>query len=559
MFKTEGPNTQKRYSMKIAIAQLNYHIGNFEGNLRKMLDAVTEAKLKGADVVCFAELATCGYPPRDFLEFDDFIGLAEASIQELAAAADDIAIVVGSPSKNPVIEGKDLHNSVYFLADGEVQHIQHKTLLPTYDIFDEYRYFEPATEWNIVEYKGKRIALSVCEDLWNLGNENPMYTVCPMDEMMSQQPDLMINVSASPFHWNQANERIKVMQANVQSYQLPLFYVNQSGAQTEVIFDGGSLVLSPDGKVFDELPYFEETLKIYELDEVIEGGQVQQQAKDKMQLIHDGLLTGIRDYFGKLGFQKAILGLSGGIDSALVAVLAARALGKDKVRVVLMPSQFSSDHSVEDARQLAQNLGVQYDIIPIEPIYLSHLKALEPHFWAKSFGLAEENIQARIRGMLLMSFSNKFGNIVLNTSNKSEMAVGYGTLYGDMCGGLSVIGDVYKTEVFELCRFINRDKEIIPDNIITKPPSAELRPDQKDSDSLPDYEVLDQVVYQYIEQRRDPQDIIAMGYDADLVRRILRLVNINEFKRHQTAPVLRVSTKAFGMGRRMPIVGKYLA
>lgn len=545
--------------MQIAIAQLNYHIGNFEGNLRKMLDAVREAKLKGADIICFAELATCGYPPRDFLEFDDFIGLAEASIQKLAEAADDIAIVVGSPSKNPVVEGKDLYNSAYFLAEGEVQHIQHKTLLPTYDIFDEYRYFEPASEWTVVEYKGKRIALSICEDMWNLGNENPMYTICPMDEMMPQKPDFMINLSASPFHWGQAKERIKVMQANVQSYQLPLFYVNQSGAQTEVIFDGGSLVLSPNGKVYDELPYFKETLQVYDLDRVIEGEQEQHQEKNKMQLIHDGIITGIKDYFGKLGFKKAILGLSGGIDSALVAVLAARALGKDNVRVVLMPSQFSSDHSVEDARQLAQNLGVQYDIIPIEPIYQSYMEALEPHFWAKSFGLAEENIQARVRGMLLMSFSNKFGNILLNTSNKSEMAVGYGTLYGDMCGGLSVIGDVYKTEVFELCRFINRDKEIIPENIITKPPSAELRPDQKDSDSLPDYKVLDQVLYQYIEQRHDPQDIIAMGYDAALVRRILRLVNINEFKRYQTAPVLRVSTKAFGMGRRMPIVGKYLA
>jgi NAD+ synthase (glutamine-hydrolysing) len=307
------------------------------------------------------------------------------------------------------------------------------------------------------------------------------------------------------------------------------------------------------------LPYFKEVLQVYDLDKVVEGGQEQQQQKNKMQLIHDGIITGIKDYFGKLGFKKAILGLSGGIDSALVAVLAARALGKDNVRVILMPSQFSSDHSVEDARQLAQNLGVQYDIIPIEPIYQSYMQALEPHFWAKSFGLAEENIQARVRGMLLMSFSNKFGNILLNTSNKSEMAVGYGTLYGDMCGGLSVIGDVYKTEVFELCRFINRDKEIIPENIITKPPSAELRPDQKDADSLPDYEILDQVLYQYIEHRRDPQDIIAMGYDAALVRRILRLVNINEFKRYQTAPVLRVSTKAFGMGRRMPIVGKYLA
>lgn len=545
--------------MKIAIAQLNYHIGNFTGNLEKMLAAVEEAKTKGADIVCFAELATCGYPPRDFLEFDDFIHLAEETVEKLATAAQDIAIVVGSVSKNPVIEGKDLYNSAYFLADGKIQHVQHKTLLPTYDIFDEYRYFEPASAWNVIEYKGKRIALTVCEDLWNLGNENPMYTICPMDELVKQNPDLMINVSASPFSWEHAGNRIKTLQANVASYQLPLFYVNQCGAQTEVIFDGGSLVLSPDGLVYDELPYFEETISYYELAAVEKGRPNQEQEKNKMQLIHDGIVMGIRDYFGKLGFKKAILGLSGGIDSALATVLAARALGNDNVRVILMPSQFSSDHSVEDARELAENLGVQYDIIPIEPMYLSYMDALKPHFWAKSFGLAEENIQARVRGMLLMAFSNKFGNIVLNTSNKSEMAVGYGTLYGDMCGGLSVIGDVYKTEVFELCRFINAQATVIPENIINKPPSAELRPDQKDSDSLPDYEVLDQVLYQYIELQTDPQDIIAMGYDETLVRRILRLVNINEFKRYQTAPVLRVSSKAFGMGRRMPIVGKYLA
>lgn len=545
--------------MKIAIAQLNYHIGNFEGNLERMLAAVEIAKKQGADLVCFAELATCGYPPRDFLEFDDFIHLAEETIEKLAQAARGIAIIAGSVTKNPEVEGKDLYNSAYFMAEGKVQQVQHKTLLPTYDIFDEYRYFEPATEFQVIEYQGKRIALTVCEDMWNLGNENPMYTVCPMDELMPQKPDLMINVSASPFAWDHAAERIHTLKANVESYQLPLFYVNQCGAQTEILFDGGSLVMSPDGKVYDELPYFEECVTTYDLEEVLRGGREQEQAKEKMPLIHDGILMGIRDYFGKLGFRKAILGLSGGIDSALVAVLAARALGKDNVRALLMPSQFSSDHSVQDARQLAENLGIQYDIIPIEKIYQSYEQALEPHFWATDFGLAEENLQARARGMLLMAFSNKFGPILLNTSNKSELAVGYGTLYGDMCGGLSVIGDVYKTEAFELARYINRDQEIIPENIITKPPSAELRPDQKDTDSLPDYEILDQILYQYIEKRTDPQDIIAMGYEEALVRRVLRLVNINEFKRHQTAPVLRVSAKAFGMGRRMPIVGKYLA
>lgn len=545
--------------MKIAIAQLNFHIGNFEGNLKKMLEAVDTAKQQSADLICFSELATVGYPPRDFLEFEDFVELAEHTIQELAKAANGIAIVVGSPVKNPVIEGKDLYNAAYFLEEGKVKYIQHKTLLPTYDIFDEYRYFEPATEWQVVEYKGKKIALTVCEDIWNIGNENPLYTICPMDEMIGQGPDFILNLSASPFSYTQASTRIKIVQANVARYGVPMFYVNHCGAQTEIVFDGGSLVVSPDGKVYDELPYFEESVRTYELDDVISGGKEREMPKDKMTLIHDALVTGIRDYFGKLGFKRAILGLSGGIDSAVVAVLAARALGPDNVRLILMPSQFSSAHSVEDARELAQNLGAQYDLIPIESIYNSFMDALKPHFWATDFGIAEENLQSRSRGNLLMALSNKFGNILLNTSNKSEVAVGYGTLYGDMCGGLSVIGDVYKTEVFELARFMNKDGEVIPENIITKPPSAELKPDQKDTDSLPPYEDLDEILYHYIEMRQSPQDIIEMGYDEKLVRRILRLVNINEFKRHQMAPVLRVSTKAFGMGRRMPIVGKYLS
>lgn len=545
--------------MKIAIAQLNYHIGNFEGNLQKMLATVAAAKSKEADIVCFAELATVGYPPRDFLEFDDFIQKAEQTVAQLATAAQDIAIVVGSVDRNESGEGKPLHNAAYFLADSEVQFIQHKALLPTYDIFDEYRYFEPARSFGLVTYKGKKIALTICEDIWNLGNENPLYTICPMDEMMPHQPDFMINISASPFDYSQSMERIRIAKANVERYKLPFFYINQCGAQTEVLFDGGSLVLSPDGKVFEELPYFTPCLKVYDLDAVRAGGREQTQPKEKIALIHDGLVMGLKDYFGKLGLKKAILGLSGGIDSAVVAVLAARALGKNNVRLLLMPSQFSSNHSVQDARKLAENLGTQYDIVPIESIYQTYKETLTPHFWATEFGLAEENLQARARGMLLMAFSNKFGNILLNTSNKSEMAVGYSTLYGDMCGGLSVIGDLYKMEVYELAKYMNKDAEIIPESIITKPPSAELRPDQKDSDSLPDYDILDQILFQYIERRKGPNEIIEMGFEEALVKRILRLVNINEFKRYQTPPVLRVSSKAFGMGRRLPIVAKYLA
>ena len=545
--------------MQITIAQLNYHIGNFEGNTTKMLNAIDEAKAAGSDIICFSELATVGYPPRDFLEFEDFIDLAEQSIARLATAAKGIAVVVGSPSRNPDPEGKDLFNSVYFLSDGEVQFVQHKTLLPTYDIFDEYRYFEPAKTWKTHEYKGRRIALTVCEDIWDVGTDNPLYNVVPLDEMVKDQPEFIINVSASPFSYKHAQDRLDIVKANMDRYGIPMFYINHCGAQTEILFDGGSIVMSGDGRLFEELPYFEECLRHYDLDEVIRGRSAEANPKDKIALIHDALVMGLKDYFGKLGFRSAVLGLSGGIDSAVTAVLAARALGPDNVRVLLMPSQFSSDHSVKDAEDLAKNLGIQYDIVPIKTMYDSFMETLQPLFEGKPFNVTEENIQARIRGILNMAISNKFGNILLNTTNKSEMAVGYGTLYGDLCGGLSVIGDVYKTDVFKLARYMNKDGEVIPENTIVKPPSAELRPNQKDSDSLPEYDVLDEVLFQYIELRKSPQDIVDMGFDEALVKRTLRLVNINEFKRHQTAPVLRVSPKAFGMGRRMPIVGKYLS
>lgn len=545
--------------MKIAIAQLNYHIGNFEGNLEKMKIYIDHAKSQMADIVCFGELATCGYPPRDFLEFDDFIGLCEKSIEKLTELADGIAIVVGSPTRNPEKEGKDLYNSAYFLANKQILHIQHKTLLPTYDIFDEYRYFEPASEFNVVHFKGKKIALSICEDIWNVGNENPLYKICPLDEMIPQHPDLILNLSASPFSYDHAIDRIAVVKANVDRYKAPLFYINHVGAQTDIVFDGGSLVVASNGKVHDEMVYFQESLKVYDLEKVESSTSDYTQPKQKIQLIHDALIVGIQDYFKKLGFKKAILGLSGGIDSALTAVLATRALGSDNVRVLLMPSQYSTSHSVADARELAERLGIQYDIIAIKPMFDAFESALAPQFTAMPENITEENLQARIRGMLLMAMTNKFGCILLNTSNKSEMAVGYGTLYGDMCGGLAVLGDIYKTEVYELAHYINKDTEIIPQNSIIKPPSAELRPGQKDSDSLPEYDILDKILFQYIEKRKSPQDIIEQGFDEKIVKKACRLVNINEFKREQTAPVLRVSSKAFGMGRRMPIVGKYLS
>lgn len=544
--------------MKIAIAQLNHHIGNFEGNLALMKDAVQKAIDQKADLICFSELSVCGYPPSDFLEFKDFIRRSMQVVQELCNKSKEIAIVVGAPTVNPNIEGKDLFNSAFFLFENKVQHIARKALLPNYDVFDEYRYFEPGKEFRNVKFKGKTIAVTICEDIWNIGNNNPMYMNCPMDELIKDQPDFILNLSASPFDYEHAEDRLDVLRANVFRYKIPMFYVNCVGGQTDLLFDGGSAVFSPDGNCFDELPFFEPAIKIYNLEEVMTGRGNTEQKKDRTDLIHRALVMGLRDYFTKMGFKKAILGLSGGIDSALTCVLAVEALGKENVKGLMMPSVYSSKSSVDDAVQLAKNLGIDYDIIPIEEIVNSYSQVLQPHFKNLPQNVTEENIQARIRGMLLMAYSNKFSYILLNTTNKSEMAVGYGTLYGDLCGGLAVLADVYKTQVYHLAHHINKDKEIIPQNTISKPPSAELRPNQKDSDSLPEYDVLDKILYQYIEQRQGPDEIIAMKYDAETVLKTLKLVNRAEFKRYQSPPVLRVSTKSFGSGRRLPIEAKYL-
>lgn len=544
--------------MRISLAQLNYHIGNFEGNLLQMKDAVKIAINNGSDLICFSELATCGYPPRDFLEFRDFIQQSMQVVNELCLLSEHIAIVVGAPTVNPTIEGKDLYNSAFFLYEKKVQHIAHKALLPNYDIFDEYRYFEPNKKFSTVAYKGKKIAITICEDIWNLGNNNPMYTIVPMDEMMAENPDFMLNLSASPFNYNHAHERLEVIRANVLKYKIPMFYVNSYGAQTDIIFDGGSVVMSPNGICNDEMPFFEESIRHYSLEEVIHNTKPNEQEKDKIDLIYRALIIGIKDYFSKMNLRKAILGLSGGIDSALTAVLAVHALGRENVKVLLMPSQYSSEGSVLDAKALAEELQIEYEVIPIASVYESYAATLQSFFAGTTPNVTEENIQARIRGMLLMAFSNKFGYILLNTTNKSEMAVGYGTMYGDLCGGLAVLADVYKTQVYELSHYINRSKTIIPVNSITKPPSAELRPGQKDSDSLPDYGILDQILYQYIERHQGPHEIIQQGFDENIVLRSCRMVNKAEFKRHQAPPVLRISSKSFGLGRRLPIEGKYL-
>jgi NAD+ synthase (glutamine-hydrolysing) len=559
--------------MKISIAQQNYHIGNFEENTRKIIAAIEAAKAEGSELIIFSEMSVCGYPARDFVEFSDFIDKCYQAVDQIREHADTIGVLIGSPSHNKIQKGKDLFNAAFFLYEKEVKAEIHKTLLPTYDVFDEYRYFEPAYEWKIVPFKGKKLAITICEDIWNLG-DNPLYRICPMDQLMDQQPDVMLNISASPFDYTHDEDRKSVIKANVQKYKIPMFYCNSVGSQTEIIFDGASLVFDKDANLCGALPMFKEAMATWELNDdgsinapVLEpASRVPDKELNPATLepalniaqVYDALIMGIRDYFSKMGFSKAILGSSGGIDSAVTLAIACDALGKENVRAILMPSPYSTDHSVNDAVQLSKNLGNPYDIIRIDEVYQSFLQTLQPVFNDLPFSLAEENIQSRSRGNLLMAIANKFGYILLNTSNKSELATGYGTLYGDMAGGLGVLGDCYKLQVYALAQYINREREIIPANIITKAPSAELRPNQKDSDSLPDYTVLDQILYQYIEKRKGPAEIKTMGYDRALVDRTLKMVNNNEYKRNQFCPIIRVSPKAFGVGRRVPIVGKYL-
>ena len=610
--------------MKIFLAQQNYHIGNFEENATKIIDGIQKAKQEGADLVMFSELCICGYPPRDFLEFNDFIRQCYETLDRIKEYADDIGVLVGSPAYNPQKEGKDLFNAAFLLHEKQIKAEIHKTLLPNYDVFDEYRYFEPAFEWKCIEFKGKKLAVTICEDIWNLG-DNPLYRITPMEMLIREKPDVMLNISASPYNYAADVVRRSIMEAHTLKYGLPMLYCNTVGSQTEIVFDGGSLIYDANGKLLKELKYFEEDYYLAQLDlpeektslrnktslvgEAINNSKLSESREvsnpstttiskasvlvssssmnpegterryyyspaevgrdsdtlkyltesKNIQEIHDALILGIRDYFRKMGFKKATLGASGGIDSAVVQALAVEALGKEDVHVLLMPSQYSSDHSVSDAEQLSINLGNRYDLVPIKDVYDSFLQALHPIFKNLPFSVAEENIQSRTRGNLLMGVANKFGYILLNTSNKSELATGYGTLYGDMAGGLGVLGDLYKTQVYALGRYINKNKEIIPNNILLKEPSAELKPNQKDSDSLPDYSTLDRVLYQYIELRKGPKEIIAQGYEPKLVARILKLVNTNEYKRNQFCPIIRVSSKAFGVGRRLPIVAKYLS
>jgi NAD+ synthase (glutamine-hydrolysing) len=546
--------------MNIALAQLNYIIGDIEGNTTKILAEVDAAKAANVDLVVFSELAICGYPPKDLLDYPSFIERCELALDTIRIASIDIGVLVGSPSLSGLAKGKKLYNSAFFFSDQKLLAKVNKTLLPTYDIFDEYRYFETNNVFECVDFKGERIAVTICEDLWNLDNEK-LYNVTPMDELIKQNPTVMINLSGSPYSYNHVEKRRTRMQLNAKTYSLPLFYVNQVGGNTDLLFDGGSMFINRLGDIEEECEFYNEDFKVIQWDSSTLYEDNHQEYYDyDIGLIHDALVMGVRDYFSKVGFKNAVLGSSGGIDSAVVHAIAAEALGAENVKAITMPSKYSSSGSVDDAQKLAQNLGSPFSIIPIKKAFDAFEETLADEFIGTEPNVTEENLQARSRGIILMAYSNKFGNMVLNTSNKSESAVGYSTLYGDMCGGLSVIGDLYKEQVYELARFINRYGEVIPYEIVNKEPSAELRPDQKDIDSLPPYPVLDKILFHYIEGKKGWQEIVDLnleGADEILIRKIIRMVDRNEYKRFQAPPTLRISHKAFGFGRSMPIVARY--
>ncbi|MBT8400430.1 MAG: NAD+ synthase [Rhodothermia bacterium] len=547
--------------MKVALAQINPTVGDIGGNVDRILDYARRAAAAGADLAVFPELCVCGYPPLDLLENDSFVDSCEAGLARIEAGLPDgLAAIVGSPIRNPTPVGKRIFNAAVLIDDGQRMATIHKALLPTYDVFDEYRYFEPGHERAIVEWRGHRIGLHICEDMWN--NEEQadyhLYRENPVDELADLGAEIFINISASPFSLGKHRRRTEVVEEICREHGLPFILVNQVGANTEVVFDGDSRVHAADGSLVRCAPSFEEALIIWDSES---GPEKCPAGYAESEELHGALVLGIADYFHKTGaFSKALVGLSGGIDSAVTCALAVDALGSDNVVGVTMPSRYSSEGSISDSRDLAENLGIEFHNIPIEPAVDAFGKMLEPVFHGTQEGIAEENIQARSRGVTLMGISNKFNYLLLSTGNKSEMSVGYATLYGDMSGGLAVLADVYKTQVYDLARYMNEwaGREVIPRSTIDKPPSAELRPDQKDSDSLPEYDVLDAILRQYIEGQRDLRRIVAAtGYAENLVEQILNLVDRNEYKRRQAAPGIRVSTKAFGMGRRVPIVMRW--
>ena len=538
--------------MRIGIAQLNSTVGDLAGNLALAIDAYEQLVGQGVDLVVYPELMLCGYPPRDLLLKENFGRDCLNSLQEFARATGPTPGLIGFPEKNEGDAGEPFFNAAAWCMEGSVTQTFRKRLLPTYDVFDEDRYFAPGNSTLMIEYKGKSIAVTICEDVWNL--EEDLYPTDPLDEIASENPDFLNKLSASPWYSGKECLRIELLAGVARKVDCPVVYVNSVGGNDELVFDGFSLSLNANGELITSSRSFAEAIEVHDLtDESV--------CKHKDVLpeenLRKALVLGLRDYAHKSGFSKGLIGLSGGIDSAVTAALATEALGADNVIGISLPSAISSDHSKDDARDLAQNLGIAFNTLPIQKIVDAATDELKPLFGNRPTDVTEENLQARARALLLMAVSNKLGALLLTTGNKSELAVGYCTLYGDMCGGLAVISDVPKTQVFALARHLNKDGIAIPENTIEKPPSAELRPDQKDSDSLPEYDVLDAILHAYVEEGKSISTLLSSGFDEETVRRIIRLVDLNEYKRKQAAPGLKTTPLAFGVGRRMPIVQKY--
>ncbi len=545
--------------MQVLIGQLNPVVGDIRGNKERLMTLWQQCEEQGADLLVLPELYLTGYPPRDLLSREWFITVVEEAIDDLLAASRsyETAVLLGAPQSYNHEKGRGLYNSALLIYRGQILFTQHKSLLPIYDVFDEARYFAPATEVKTVEFKGQVLGISICEDAWNsreLWPRGLCYDFDPIGALARQGATVIINISASPYHLEKEKIRYEIIRGHARKHGIPFLYVNQVGANDELVFDGRSMLFDGQGQLVTMLPGFREQVQKVSL---MTPGSPDLVLPDRLESVYEALCLGIRDYVSKCGFSSVILGLSGGIDSALVSALAAAALGADKVYGITMPSPYSSRGSVEDSRNLARNLGLHFMVHSIEDIYYSYLNSLKGDFREEELDISLENIQARIRGNILMAYSNKYGHLVLTTGNKSEMAVGYSTLYGDMSGGLSVLSDVPKTMVYQLAEFINRQEEIIPRAILQKPPSAELKPDQKDQDTLPPYPVLDQILYYYVELDMAPEDIIHRGFDPDMVWWIIRAVDRSEYKRRQAPPGLKITGKAFGMGRRMPIAARY--
>jgi NAD+ synthetase len=550
-------------SVKIALAQIDPTVGDFTGNLSKIVAASKRAADAGARLTIFSELSICGYWPADLLDKPAFLARCATTLEELrvATASLSTAVLAGVALPAPPGAGKTAVNAAVLLDKGEILLEQHKMLLPFYDVFDEQRYFCPASSQRVIDFEGERLAVTICEDAWNDKYFWPhrLYDVDPVDDLMPQKPTILVNISASPFWHGKLQTRYRMLAAIAQRHRIPVFISNQVGGNDSLIFDGSSFGLAPDGTIIGAAASFDEDIVVIESRTAT--GQAFEVAADNEERetaeAYKALVLGTRDYVYKTGFRRALVGLSGGIDSALVACIAVDALGADNVIGVGMPSQYSSSGSIDDSRQLAAKLGIRYEVLPISPLFHEFAHTLEPVFAGKQPDITEENLQSRIRGTLLMALSNKFGSLVLTTGNKSEMSVGYCTLYGDMVGALAVIGDLVKTRVYALSRWVNRKGEIIPEAILTKAPSAELRPDQKDTDSLPAYEVLDPILEAYVERYESTAQIVAeYGFPAETVEHVVHLVERTEYKRQQAAPVLKVTPKAFGMGRRFPIAAR---